>query len=293
MEMNVIGTMQLLAACQKSDSVRRVVVKSTTAVYGASARDLAVFTEDMDRSRCRPAATSRTPSRSRVRARLRALPPGRGGDPAAVDQLHRPAHRDRDGPRYFSLPVVPTVFGYDAGVQLVLEADALAMLQRAAGTNMPGVFNVGGDGMLLSQAIRRAGPGATPGASGGRRAGQPAPPRRGTGGLLAGADAFLDIGRVVDITRLRTEFATPRWTTVQAFDDFVNDRGLRPLIDPRQVAAVEHGMLDGLARGMRGTRRCTPAAVNRCEGWAYTAAPTRPCAQTPHSCVRMCGHAEV
>ena len=35
-EMNVIGTMQLLAACQKAPSVRRVVLKSTTAVYGSS-----------------------------------------------------------------------------------------------------------------------------------------------------------------------------------------------------------------------------------------------------------------
>src|SRR6185437_2117633 len=46
-EQNVTGTMQLLAACQKSDSVRQVVVKSTTAVYGSSPRDPAVFTEDM------------------------------------------------------------------------------------------------------------------------------------------------------------------------------------------------------------------------------------------------------
>jgi UDP-glucose 4-epimerase len=33
-EMNVIGTMQLLAACQKSVRVTRLVVKSTGAVYG-------------------------------------------------------------------------------------------------------------------------------------------------------------------------------------------------------------------------------------------------------------------
>ncbi len=60
---------------------------------------------------------------------------------------------------------------------------------------------------------------------------------------------FLNFGRVVDTTRLRTEFGfTPRWTTVQAFDDFVNGCGLRPLIGPRQVAAVERWMLDGLAR---------------------------------------------
>src|SRR3954469_20155441 len=45
-EMNVIGTMQLLAACQKSETVERVVVRSTSAVYGCGPADPAVFTED-------------------------------------------------------------------------------------------------------------------------------------------------------------------------------------------------------------------------------------------------------
>src|SRR5690349_4416928 len=47
-EMNVIGTMQLLAACQKSDTVQGVALRSTTAVYGSAASDPAVFTEDME-----------------------------------------------------------------------------------------------------------------------------------------------------------------------------------------------------------------------------------------------------
>src|ERR687890_1266360 len=46
-ELNVIGTMQLLAACQKAESIRHLVVKSTSTVYGASSRDPAMFTEDM------------------------------------------------------------------------------------------------------------------------------------------------------------------------------------------------------------------------------------------------------
>src|SRR5688572_30759120 len=46
-ELNVIGTMQLLAACQKAPSVKTLVVKSTTTVYGASSRDPAMFTENM------------------------------------------------------------------------------------------------------------------------------------------------------------------------------------------------------------------------------------------------------
>ncbi len=42
-ELNVIGTMQLLAACQKSESIRHLVVKSTSTVYGASSRDPAML----------------------------------------------------------------------------------------------------------------------------------------------------------------------------------------------------------------------------------------------------------
>ena len=46
-ELNVIGTMQLLAACQNAPSLRHLVVKSSTSFYGASAKDPAMFTEDM------------------------------------------------------------------------------------------------------------------------------------------------------------------------------------------------------------------------------------------------------
>ena len=44
-ETNVIGTMQLLGACQKSPTVQRLVIKSSTSVYGSAPRDPAVFSE--------------------------------------------------------------------------------------------------------------------------------------------------------------------------------------------------------------------------------------------------------
>ena len=47
-EINVIGTMQLLAACQRTPSVRSLIVKSTAAVYGSGPKDPAKFTEDME-----------------------------------------------------------------------------------------------------------------------------------------------------------------------------------------------------------------------------------------------------
>jgi UDP-glucose 4-epimerase len=47
-EQNVIGTMQLLAACQQAPQLKRLVMRSSTAAYGASFRDPAVFTEDTE-----------------------------------------------------------------------------------------------------------------------------------------------------------------------------------------------------------------------------------------------------
>ena len=95
-EMNVIGTMQLLAACQKSPTVRRLVVKSTTAVYGSCPRDPAMFTEDTE-----PKALPRggyAKDAVEVEGYVRGLrppPPRRRGHRAALRQLHRPAHRHR------------------------------------------------------------------------------------------------------------------------------------------------------------------------------------------------------
>jgi UDP-glucose 4-epimerase len=55
----------------------------------------------------------------------------------------------------------------------------------------------------------------------------------------------------VDTTRLRTQFGfTPRWTTLQAFDDYVRGRALRPVISPARVEAVERGVLAAV-RGLR------------------------------------------
>lgn len=46
-EVNVIGSMQLLAACQKSETLERVIVKSSTEVYGSEPNGPAFCTEDM------------------------------------------------------------------------------------------------------------------------------------------------------------------------------------------------------------------------------------------------------
>ena len=57
---------------------------------------------------------------------------------------------------YFRLPVVPTVLGFDPRLQFLHETDLLRVLAHAVHAEVPGTFNVAGDGvMLLSQAVRR------------------------------------------------------------------------------------------------------------------------------------------
>lgn len=62
---------------------------------------------------------------------------------------------------------------------------------------------------------------------------------------------FLNFGRVVDLTRLINDFGfEPRWTTTQAFDDFVRGKALAPVLGPERIASIERGVL-GLARALR------------------------------------------
>ncbi len=235
-EMNVLGTMQLLAAAQKAPSVRRLVLESTTAVYGASPLDPALFDETMTPNDLSTGGHAR--DAAEVEGYVRGFGRRRGDVTVTVLRFANLVGPRIDTvlTRYFALPVVPTVLGYDARLQLLHEEDALAVLERAAGHDLPGVFNVAADGvLLLSQAIRRAG-----------RVPLPVPgPAVGTVGralaaarLAALPELPLDFGRVVDTARLRTGFGfAPRWTTVQAFDDFVRGRALTPLVGRERVEA--------------------------------------------------------
>jgi UDP-glucose 4-epimerase len=143
--------------------------------------------------------------------------------------------------RYFALPFVPTVLGYDARVQLLHTDDALAILDRATIEDLPGVFNAGGDGVLmLSQAIRRAGHVPVPVL----RQAIPGMARLFGGSRLVDFSPdqvrYLNYGRVVDTTRLKTTFGfTPKWTTAGAFDDFVTGSGLRRVLDAGRLVSVE------------------------------------------------------
>jgi UDP-glucose 4-epimerase len=244
-EMNVIGTMQLLAACQKAASVRRVVLKSTTAVYGSSPRDPALFDEAMTPKDLPSGGYAK--DAVEIEGYLRGFARRRPDVSVTVLRFANfiGPRIDTVFTRYFALPVVPTVFGFDARVQLLHEEDALAVLERAVSEELPGTFNVAADGVLmLSQAIRRAGRIALP---------VPGPAVGPVSRIFRGARIvdfspeqmrLLNFGRVVDNRRLRTQFGfAPRWTTAQAFDDYVRGRALHPVIAPERVESLERGLL--------------------------------------------------
>jgi nucleoside-diphosphate-sugar epimerase/1-acyl-sn-glycerol-3-phosphate acyltransferase len=244
-ERNVLGTMQLLAAAYHAPDLRRLVLKSTTAVYGSTPADPALWTESM------PHEAPRS---------------GFGKDAIQVEDYVRSFNRRRRdvtvtilrlanqvGPtvtnpltRYFELPTCPTVLGFDPRLQFLHEADTERVLERAVlGPAVRGTFNVAGDGVvLLSQAIRIAGQPPLP---------IPEPLVSVVAELLRRTLDFspeqvryLQFGRVADTTAARERLGfTPKWSSLDAFRDFASSR-------LGAVGGPGRGELEFLARRLRG-----------------------------------------
>ena len=152
--------------------------------------------------------------------------------------------------RYFSLPVVPTVLGFDPRLQFIHEEDGLEVLRLATVEDRPGIVNVGGSGVvLLSQAIRRAGRIALPVLSPLVQTVGQSLRRAGLVDFSPEQMRFLQHGRVADTTRLQKDFGyTPRYTTLGAFDEFVRARCSDTILTPERIAEAEQSVLERLER---------------------------------------------
>ncbi len=257
-EMNVIGTMQLLAACQKSDTVERFVVRSTTAVYGCGPSDPAVFTEDMhphDGSQ-----TGYAKDAVEVEGYVRGFARRRADVGVSILRMCNIIGPTIDNAltRYLGMPVVPTSLGFDPRLQLLHEADAVEALRLAALSHRPGVVNVAGAGaMALSQVLRRAGKLRVPVPA--RALGLAGALARNSGvvDFTAEESRYLNFGRVVDTTRLRAEFGfAPRYTTADAVDSYLQELRSRPRLLLAGVGVgsqVLHARLDRRGLAVSGT----------------------------------------
>ncbi|MEY9813547.1 NAD-dependent epimerase/dehydratase family protein [Streptomyces albogriseolus] len=241
-ETNVIGTMQLLGACQKSPNIRRLVVKSSTNVYGSAPRDPAVFTESTPPKSLPSGGFAK--DTVEVEGYVRGFARRRPDVAVCVLRFANILGPAADTPlaSYFALPVLPTVFGYDPRLQFVHEDDVIEVLRIGAheprrSTLNSGTFNIAGDGvLLLSQCSRRLGRPTVP---------LLLPAVTWAGSLMRrlGMSDFspeqirlLTHGRVVATDQMRETLGfTPKYSTAETFADFVRSRG-PGLLPPETVA---------------------------------------------------------
>jgi len=248
-EQNVIGTMQLLAAAQATEPLRKLVLRSSTAAYGASFKDPAVFTEDTEPRAVPRGAFARDilDIEGYVRGFRRRRP-----EVAATVLRFAPmisASAETTLTRYFSQPMVPTVWGRDARLQFVHVEDALEILYRSVVEDHPGTYNVAGAGVLmLSQAVRRAGRISLPLFEGALSSVAGIARQLGLGQIgLDEIDLFVH-GRVVDTSRLVKEFGfTPR-STEAAFAEFIEAHRTGSSLTGDRLSAAENAILQGVRR---------------------------------------------
>ena len=259
-ETNVIGTMNVLAGCAgPSSPVRRLVVKSSQAVYGAAPGDPSFVAED--------AAGSDRPAYGLKRDLLEMEQLAQefslrtSGCRVSVLRLGFRVSEGTTLGRYLSLPVVPTFAGFDPRLQLLHEDDAAEALVRAVIEGHEGVFNVAADGIvLLSQAIAIMGGKAVP----------ILPPYGRWLGRLAlkavGVDVpehladVLTFGSVADCSRLASTFGwKPAYTTRAVMDSLARGKDVEVIEAPSPPQEYELQVY--LQRRRRRARNGHPGAA--------------------------------
>ncbi len=226
-DINVIGSLQLLAACERADTIRAIVVRGSAGIYGSEPAAPQFFTEEM--SRLYPLRTRFQRDVGEIETYFAGFARRR---PAVTCTMlrYQPAigtALDTQVTRYLSLPVVPTYLGFDPRLQFVHEQDGLEALVAALKRPVGGAVNVASRGTIgLTRMIRLA-----------RRPSAPIPSplfdsavsaggRLGMAALSADFRRLLRYGRGVDLTRLTQEVGfRPAHTTAEAVEHYVGARG--------------------------------------------------------------------
>jgi UDP-glucose 4-epimerase len=148
-ETNVIGTMNLLAAAGASGtSVRHIVVKSSTLVYGSAAGDPNTFHESTPRTG--PAMHSVERALLEAESMVRDFS---DDNPSTLVTVLRFAnvlgpHLSTAISRNLARPLCPSLFGFDPLLQFVSEDDVVRALLHVTRRGVPGLYNVAGEGRL-------------------------------------------------------------------------------------------------------------------------------------------------
>jgi UDP-glucose 4-epimerase len=231
-DVNVIGSLQLLAACEKSDTIRAIVVRGSAGVYGSEPNAPQFFDEGM--SRLFPLRTRFQRDVAEIETYFETY--SRRHPAVTCTMLrYQPAigpSLDTQITRFLSLPLIPTYLGFDPRIQVVHSDDGLAALVAAIERPVRGAVNVAGAGTIgLTRMARLAGRPTLPLPSSLFGMTTSAAKRLG---LLDFSEDFRRLllhGRAVDTTRLVREVGfTPRYSTPEAVAEWVGTSGGRRVV---------------------------------------------------------------
>ena len=228
-EINVIGTMNLLAAAGQAGSpVRQVVVKSSTLVYGANQTDPAWFSEDAVR-----AGTPRTRVERSLVEVEELVRDFAEDNPSTVVSLLRFANvlgTDIVTPISTNLarPLCPSIGGFDPLVQFVEEDDVVRALEHVTRLRIPGIYNVAGAGKLpWSEVAALCGTRLLPLSPVATMIFASALVRMKLIQFPPELEPLMRFGRGVDTSRIAATGFEHRYTTAGAVDSFIRATRLR------------------------------------------------------------------
>jgi UDP-glucose 4-epimerase len=135
------------------------------------------------------------------------------------------------------LPVVPEIFGFDPRLQFTHQDDVLGALCFTVRRDVPGIFNVAGDGTLpWSDVCRIVGRRRVPITPLGTGLAAGALRRLGIVDLPLEVQSLLRFGRGVDNRRLRDAGYPYRYTSAGTVEDFARHRRLRASVGEQRPA---------------------------------------------------------
>jgi UDP-glucose 4-epimerase len=225
-ELDTIGSLHVLHACAAA-GVKRLVIASTTQVYGARPDNPNFLTESHP-LRGHPHAHS---VQNRVEMEGLVADWARRHPEVTVSVLRPcwifgPSYQDA-AVRYFARPVVAVPMGCDPLIQLVHEEDVVAAFEQAALAAHPGAYNIVAEGVVpLSVLLRSAGKRVLPVPPRLLRRLNAIPSQAQTGDPPDGFTDYLRYLWVADGARGWAAFGRPLYSTRETWSSFVGARRL-------------------------------------------------------------------
>jgi UDP-glucose 4-epimerase len=268
-DFNVMGTMKLLGACAEA-GVRKVVLKSSTTVYGASPSNPSFLAEQ------HPFHGNRSRGFTRHMVEIEAFCHGfRRQQPEMILTILRfPSivgpQADTPMTRYLKEPWPPVLMGFDPLMQVIHERDVVEALAYTVLNDQPGVFNVAAEGVLpITKLMSLAGKIPVPVFHLFAYWGKELLDSSGVNGnryVPIDLD-YIRYSWVADLARMHNELGfTPRYTSEEALREFAGQQRLRRYVPEVDTLADDEKRLhDIIERRRRDKERQMANPAGRAE----------------------------